>query len=184
MTGITVVPPIEIVLMTRLQSLTLDDNALKEKGMARLATFVCMCKYLQTLSLRNCMIEDSCFSLLCDRLFGFKLLSKIDVSDNRITDISIENGLCELLISAMPPPLTEIVLATNMISNTGAQLLFESLALSEIISSVNLSDNRLDNEFVIWLQRLLKNHRLNLLNKSVSLTSVILTENGLKYYEL
>ena len=65
--------------------------------MERLATFVCMCKDLQTLSLRNCTIENDSFSLLCDRFFTLKHLAKIDFSGNRVTDQGVENGIPPML---------------------------------------------------------------------------------------
>lgn len=65
--------------------------------MVRLATFICMSKNLRVLSLRNCLLDDESFKLICDRMFGLKHLHKLDVSENRLTDDSIENGLITIM---------------------------------------------------------------------------------------
>lgn len=50
----------------RLKSFIIDDNQLRPKTLGRLATFVAMSKDLEHLSMRNCAIEDACFTLVCD----------------------------------------------------------------------------------------------------------------------
>lgn len=89
--------------------------------------------------------------MICDRLVYLKHIQKIDLSQNRITDLSIDNGLSTLMSSKVHPPFTEMVLNSNQITGEGAQLLFESLAECKTIQHVNLADNRVNDEFVIWL---------------------------------
>lgn len=103
-------PVMEIQYRTKLHSLTLNDNALRERSMIRLATFICMSRNLRSLSLKNCSIDDECFNLICDRMFGLKFLSKLDMTENRLTDEAVENGLLMIMQSGIPTPLTELML--------------------------------------------------------------------------
>lgn len=83
-----------------------------------------MCTHLRRLSLRNCAIDDECFILICDRLFSAKHLSKLDFKENRITDIGIDLGLTKLLLSVMPPPLSDLNFESNQITSEGSRNLF------------------------------------------------------------
>lgn len=73
-----------------------------------------------------------------------KRLNKINFTDNQITDIGMEDGFVALMNCAIAPPLTHIIFAQNMISNKGAEALFNALLLSSTIEFVSLADNRID----------------------------------------
>jgi hypothetical protein len=82
---------------------------MKPLSIARLATFVGISNSLRTLSLRSCAIDDESFILICERIPFTKHLSKIDITDNFITDYSVENGLASLIECVLAPPLKEII---------------------------------------------------------------------------
>jgi len=93
--------------------------------MINLATFICMCKKLEFLSLKGCGLDDESINLICDRLFTFPHLVKFDLSENRITDVSVEKGIGSLMNPELPPHLTDINLAHNSVTSEGAKELFE-----------------------------------------------------------
>jgi len=73
-----------------------------------------------------------------------------------------------LLIHQMCPPITDLVLESNMITSAGAEAIFNGIANSTKIERINLGDNRITDEFVVWLGRHLKTLRLE--KKRFSLT--------------
>lgn len=172
------VPPTEIRIKTRLETLILDENHFRTKSWARMATLIAMSKNLRHLSLRQCTIEDEAFQGITDVLLLTRHLRRLDVTSNMITDVSIlEYGLVSLLTHSICPPITDLLLESNMISSVGAEMIFKALANSGTIERVSLADNRITDEFVVWLYRHLKSQRLEKMR--VSLTQVDLHDNGL-----
>ena len=134
---------------------------MRKESFSRLACFIVMCPKLINLSLKSCAIEDQCLALLSDRFLHLKHLQKLELSQNRLTDLSINNSLSLLMYSPMRPPFTDLILSSNSITVQGAQSLFNSISCCRFIKRVSLDDNRIDDEFVIWLQRFLRNREDN-----------------------
>lgn len=163
---------------TQLVNFTLDNNQLRVKSAGRIAALISMSRQLQNISLRNCSIEDACFTSLCNEITNHKFLKKMDMCNNRITDTSIKSGIAYIMNGlCKKPPLADLQLASNMITGEGAQYLMESLVNCSTIQRVNLANNQLSDEFVIWLQMFLRNNRLY--NKINNPTQIDLQDNGL-----
>lgn len=120
-------PPHELTIRTKLETLILDDNHVRTKAWGRFATLIAMCRSLKVLSMRNCAVEDTTFAGICDVLILTRRLQKIDMTRNRITDKSIlQQGLVDLLKHNLCPPLEEILLESNMITSEGAIQIIKS----------------------------------------------------------
>ena len=128
-------------------------------SIARLATLVGISTHLKSLSLKSCGLDDVSFQTLCERFPMTKRLQKIDFTDNQITDVSIENGFTDLILCALKPPLTHIIFTQNKISGKGGEALFTCLIESKTVEHVSLAENKINDEFAIWLQRFLKEAR-------------------------
>ena len=76
----------ECKIMTRLTSLTLDENRMRPQSIARLATLIGLSRRLESLSLKSCGIDDNSFNMICDRMPLTKHLHKIDLTNNILTD--------------------------------------------------------------------------------------------------
>lgn len=76
----------ECKIMTRLTSLTLDENRMRPQSIARLATLIGLSRRLECLSLKSCAIDDNSFNMICDRMPLTKHLHKIDLTNNILTD--------------------------------------------------------------------------------------------------
>lgn len=95
--GIIVVPPVLLLIKTRLETIVLDDNQLRQRSWGRLATLIAMSKSLKHLSLRKCLMDDEMFAGICDVMLLTRKLEKLDMTNNRITDDSIVSfGLVDL----------------------------------------------------------------------------------------
>lgn len=174
--GIVVVPPHELTIRTKLETLILDDNHVRTKAWGRFATLIAMCRSLKVLSMRNCAVEDTTFAGICDVLILTRRLQKIDMTRNRITDKSIlQQGLVDLLKHNLCPPLEEILLESNMITSEGAIQIIKSCQRS--VEKVNLADNRLSDDFIVFLQRFLKSQRLE--RRLAHLIQIEVHDNGL-----
>jgi hypothetical protein len=60
----------------------------------------------------------------------------------------------------LKPPLTHITLAQNQITNKGGEALFNCLLSTSTIEFLSLAENRVNDEFSMWLQRFIKDARI------------------------
>ena len=162
---------------SRLKSIVLNENLMKSSSVARLSSFLGISYNLKSISLRSCSLEDNSIKLICERLIAIKHLSKLDLTDNRLTDSSIIDSLTPLIEGGMCPPFSQLLLSQNNITSKGAQSLFTALLRSRSIIHVGLADTRLNEEFGIWLARHLKIARKE--HDSYTISQIDLSGNGI-----
>ena len=91
--------------------------------------------------------------------------------------MSIEEGFSFLMQCVLKPPLTHITFTQNQITNKGGEALFNCLLSSSTIEFVSLAENRVNDEFSMWLQRFIKEARIE--HNHASITQIELQDNGL-----
>ena len=177
--GVFVVPPQDLQVRTRLETLILDDNKLRVKSWQRLATFLAMSFNLREVSLKSCGIDDTAFLGISKVLPYVSKLTKLDMTYNRISDFSLCNpeGLIQLLTKKSCPPFEYLGFESNHITDKAAESLIIALQKSKSINRLNLSANQITDEFAIWLGRYLKTQRLE--RNKYLLTRIDLQHNGL-----
>ena len=157
----------------------MDDNRLRVKSWQRLATLLAMSFNLREVSLRSCSLDDTAFLGITKVLPYVSKLTKLDVTYNRISDVSLcdPQGLVHLLPKQICPPFEYLGFESNHITDKAAEALVIALQKCKSISRLNLSANQVTDEFAFWLGRYLKSQRLE--RNKFHLTRIDLQYNGL-----
>lgn len=103
-------------------------------------------------------------------------LQHIDFTDNQISDASILNSFAPLMLTEVKPKLISVILTKNLITDLGAEAIFTSFIQLKTITHVSLADNRITDEFLVWLHKFLKDSRVE--HNHTSLTSIDLSNNA------
>lgn len=120
-TGVTVTTSNEDAFeKSRLRSIVLNENFMRSISVARLSSFIGISYNLKSISLRSCSLDDSGLKLICERLIAIKYLSKLDLTDNRLTDACIIDSVAPLMEGGMCPPFTQLLFSHNNITSKGA----------------------------------------------------------------
>jgi Ran GTPase-activating protein (RanGAP) involved in mRNA processing and transport len=112
------------------------------------------CKGVINLHLNNCNLQDNaCNWLFLKAFIQTKRLHKLDLSHNHISDAG-----CEWISEGFKNrvPLESLSLSSNFISGSGAKKIFTSLVDNRTLKNIKLNDNKLNDDFAVWLGRYIK----------------------------
>ena len=127
--------------------LVLDGNRLRPGAYCRLANLISMLIYLETLSLRDCLITDHGVERCFESLPALRRLRKVDFSHNAVTDAGIRSlGLRigdRYVAAGRGSQLSCILFNANKITNEGVLLFFSYLERRHHIREVGFGGNLL-----------------------------------------